>query len=48
MIYTDGSEVMVDGVLLPGLFKSLEVTTAAEIEEQEVEGSTAKPKQATG
>ena len=33
MIYTDGSEVMVDGVLLPGLFKSLEVTTAAEIEE---------------
>lgn len=39
---------MVDGVLLPGLFKSLEVTTAAEIEEQEVEGSTAKPKQATG
>lgn len=48
MVYTDGSEVMIDGILLPGLFKSLEVTTAAEIEEQEVEGSTAKPKQATG
>lgn len=48
MIYNDGSEVMVDGVLLPGLFKSLEVTTAAEVEEQEVEGSTAQPKQATG
>lgn len=48
MVYTDGSEVMIDGVILPGLFKSLEVTTAAEIEEQEVEGSTAKPKQATG
>ena len=48
MVYTDGSEVMIDGVILPGLFKSLEVTTAAEIEEQEVEGSAAKPKQATG
>lgn len=48
MVYMDGSEVMVDGVLLPGLYKSLEVTTAAEVEEQEVEGSTAKPKQATG
>ena len=48
MIYTYGSEVIVDGVLLQGLFNSLEVTTAAEIEEQEVEGSTAKPKQATG
>lgn len=48
MVYSDGSEVMVDGVLLPGLFKSIEITTAAEIEEQEVEGSAAKPKQATG
>lgn len=48
MVYTDGSEVMIDGGILPGLFKSLEVTTAAEIEEQEVEGSAAKPKQATG
>lgn len=48
MVYTDGSEVMIDGVILPGLFKSLEVTTAAEIEEQEVEGSAAQPKQATG
>lgn len=48
MVYSDGSEVMLDGVILPGLLKSLEVTTAAEIEEQEVEGSTAKPKQATG
>ena len=48
MVYSDGSEVMVDGVLHPGLFKSIEITTAAEIEEQEVEGSAAKPKQATG
>lgn len=48
MVYTDGSDVMIDGVVLPGLCKSIEVTTAAEIEEQEVEGSTAQPKQATG
>ena len=48
MVYEDGSEVMIDGILLPGLFKSIEVATAAEVEEQDVEGSTAKPKQATG
>lgn len=48
MVYMDDSQVMIDGVLLPGLYKSLEVTTAAEVEEQEVEGSTSKPKQATG
>lgn len=48
MIYEDDNEIMIDGIILPGLVKSLEVSTAAEIEEQEVEGSTAKPKQATG
>ena len=48
MVYEDDSEIMIDGLVLPGLVKSLEVSTAAEIEEQEVEGSTAKPKQATG
>ena len=48
MIYNDDSGVKIDGILLPGIFKSIEVTTAAEIEEQEVEGSTAQPKQATG
>ncbi len=48
MVYADDSEIMIDGIILPGLIKSLEVTTAAEVEEQEVEGSTAKPKQATG
>ena len=48
MVYTDGSEVMIDGIILPGLCKSMEISTAAEIEEQEVQGSTAKPKQATG
>ena len=48
MVYEDDNEIMIDGIILPGLVKSLEVGTAAEIEEQEVEGSTAKPKQATG
>lgn len=48
MIFADGSEVSIDGVVLPGIFKSIEVTTAAQIEEQEVEGSSAKPKQAIG
>lgn len=48
MVYTDDSEIMIDGMILPGLIKSLEITTAAEIEEQEVKGSTAKPKQAVG
>lgn len=48
MVYQDDSEIMIDGIILPGLIKSIEVTTAAEIDEQEVEGSTAKPKQATG
>ncbi len=48
MVYQDDSEIMLNGIILPGLIKSIEVTTAAEIDEQEVEGSTAKPKQATG
>ena len=48
MVYEDDREVMIDGIILPGLVKTLEITTAAEVEEQEVEGSTAKPKQATG
>ena len=37
MIYVDDNTIKVGGVVLPGLYKSLEV-----------EGSTAKPKQATG
>ena len=36
MVYEDDSEIMIDGLVLPGLVKSLEVSTAAEIEEQEV------------
>ncbi len=48
MIYVDDNTIKVGGIVLPGLYKSLEVKTEAKVEEQEVEGSTAKPKQATG
>lgn len=48
MIYVDESTVKVGGVILPGLFKSIEVKTPAMVEEQDVEGKTAKPKQAVG
>lgn len=48
MIYTEDQLVKVNGVVLPGLVKSIEVKESAEIDEQEVEGSATKPKQATG
>lgn len=48
MIYVEDQLVKVNGVVLPGLVKSIEVTEAAKVDEQEVEGSAAKPKQATG
>lgn len=48
MIYTEDQLVKVDGVVLPGLVKSIEVKESAKIDEQEVEGSATKPKQATG
>lgn len=48
MIYVEDQLVKVNGVVLPGLVKSIEVTETAKVDEQEVEGSAAKPKQATG
>ena len=48
MVYQDDDTIMIGGVLLPGLYTKVEVKTAAKIDEQEVEGSSAKPKQATG
>lgn len=48
MIYVEDNCIKVGGTMLPGLFKSLEVTGSALVEEQEVEGSSVKPKQATG
>ena len=48
MIYTEDQLVKVNGVVLPGLVKSIEVKESAKIDEKEVEGSATKPKQATG
>lgn len=48
MIFLDDSIIKIGGVVLSGVVKSLEIKTDARIEEQEVQGKTAKPKQATG
>lgn len=48
MIYVEDQLAKVNGVVLPGLVKSIEVKESALIDEQEVEGSAAKPKQAVG
>ena len=48
MIYVEDQSIKVNGVVLPGLVKKIEVKEAAKIDEQEVEGSAAKPKQAVG
>lgn len=48
MIIFDESTVKVGGIVLPGLFKSIEVKSSAQVEEVEVKGKTKKPKQATG
>lgn len=48
MIYIEDQLIKLGGVVLPGLVKSIEVTETARVDEQEVEGSAARPKQATG
>lgn len=48
MIYVEDELIKLNGVVLPGLVKSIEVTETAKVDEQEIEGSAAKPKQATG
>lgn len=48
MIYVEDQIVKLNGVVLPGLVKSIEVKESAQIDEQEVEGSATKPKQAVG
>ena len=48
MIYVEDELIKLNGVVLPGLVKSIEVTETAKVDEQEVEGSSTKPKQATG
>lgn len=48
MIFLEDGTIKLNGVVLPGLVKSIEVTETAAVDEQEVEGSAVKPKQATG
>lgn len=48
MIYTEDGTMKVNGIVLPGVVKSIEVKESAKVDEQEVEGSASKPKQATG
>lgn len=48
MIYVEDSAIKIGGKLLPGVFKSMEIDGDAKVEEQEVKGSTSKPKQAIG
>lgn len=48
MIFNEDQQIKLNGVILPGVVKSMEIKAAAKIDEQEVEGSAVKPKQATG
>lgn len=48
MIFFDDENIKVGGVILPGIYKSVEVKHSGKVEEIEVEGSDSKPKQATG
>ena len=48
MIFMEDGTIKLGGVILPGLVKSIEVMETAKVDEQEVEGSAVKPKQATG
>lgn len=48
MIYVEDELIKLNGVVLPGLVKSIEVIETAKVDKQEVEGSATKPKQATG
>ena len=48
MVYQDDQTIKIDDVVLPGLVKSMEIKNDAQVDEQEVEGQSKKPKQATG
>lgn len=48
MIFLEDEVIKLNGVILPGVVKSIEVKESAQIDEQEVEGSAVKPKQAVG
>lgn len=48
MIFFEDDVVKVGGVILPGVFKSIEVKSSVLMEEQDLQGNTKKPKQAIG
>lgn len=48
MIYVDDDSVKIGGVILPGIYKSIEVDQEAQVDEQDVEGSSKRPKQVSG
>lgn len=48
MIFVDDKAVKVGGILLPGVMQSLDIKDDALVEEQAVEGSSVKAKQAQG
>lgn len=48
MIIADDGCVKIGSVLLPGLFKSIDISGKAMVEELDVKGKGKKPKQATG
>lgn len=48
MIHFEDERIKLGDTVLPGVVKSIEVTESAKVDEQEVEGSAVKPKQATG
>lgn len=48
MIFIEDQHIKLNGVVLPGVIKSMEIKSSARIDEQTVEGSAVKPKQATG
>lgn len=48
MIYVEDQEIKLNGMILPGLIKSIDVKESGQIEEQTVEGSAVKAKQAIG
>lgn len=47
-IFIEDKLVKLGGVVLPGLFKSMEISRQAAVDEIEVEGSAVSPKQAVG
>jgi hypothetical protein len=48
MIIVDESGIKVGGIILPGIFRQMEIDATAKVDEVDVKGKSVKPKQATG